>query len=87
MCRRQSGAAFLTFARYLRRDVRFIGRMPTEYRSSSRVLRGFCVQCGSSLSFAYDFEPEQMFLTVGTFDLPETLEGGQLERPSLSRRS
>jgi hypothetical protein len=71
MCRRQSGAALQTFARFARAAVRFVGEEPVGYRSSERVMRGFCRECGSSLTFAYDHDPAHLWLTAGSLDHPE----------------
>jgi hypothetical protein len=71
MCRRQSGAALLTFARFPRAAVRFVSGEPAGHRSSARVERGFCARCGSPLTFAYADEPDVVWLTVGTLDHPE----------------
>lgn len=68
MCRRWSGAAFVTFARFPRSSVRFERGEPTAYRSSARVVRGHCAACGGSLTFAYDNEPGHVWLTAGSFD-------------------
>jgi hypothetical protein len=73
MCRRQSGAPLQTFVRFARADVRFAGEEPACYRSSERVVRGFCRECGSSLSFAYDHEPTHLWLTAGSLDHPERI--------------
>jgi hypothetical protein len=73
MCRRQSGTALQTFARFARAEVHFEGDEPARYRSSERVVRCFCRECGSSLSFAYDHEPAHLWLMAGSFDHPERL--------------
>ena len=69
MCRRHSGAAYLTYVAYDRNRVRFVGA-PTEYRSSANVVRTHCGQCGSPLTFVFDPEPHKIWLTVGSMDDP-----------------
>jgi hypothetical protein len=73
MCRRQSGAAFVTFARFRLADVRWVAERPVQYRSSADAVRGFCGECGSTLTFAYDREPGHLWLTAGTLDRPERI--------------
>lgn len=70
MCRRSSGAAFLSYAAYASADVRFTKGKPAEYRSSPDASRGFCANCGGALSFFYHVEPEKIWLTLGSFDDP-----------------
>jgi hypothetical protein len=69
MCRRHSGAAYLTYVAYLRNQVRFVGT-PAEYRSSPNAVRTHCGQCGSPLSFVFDPQPHMIWITVGSLDDP-----------------
>ena len=39
-----------------------------EYSSSSGVYRGFCNNCGSTLLWRCDKEPEEVGITTGTLD-------------------
>ena len=43
------------------------------YASSPGVERGFCGRCGAALSFAADFLPGLIDLTIASFDEPERL--------------
>ena len=70
MCRRHSGAAFLTYAAYPRERVRFTRGRPAEFRSSAAVVRGHCAVCGSPLTYIGDADPHTIWLTVGSFDDP-----------------
>ncbi len=74
MCRRWSGAAFVTFARFPRASVCFVEGEVTPHRSSARVVRGHCAACGGALTFAYDNEPECVWLTAGSLDRAGELE-------------
>jgi hypothetical protein len=67
MCRRHSGAAYLTYAGYPAAKVVFTGR-PKIYRSSPEATRGHCGNCGSPLTFVFDSDPETIWLTLGSFD-------------------
>lgn len=71
MCRRHSGAAFLTYAACQSADLRFFGASPMLYRSSEGAQRGHCQACGSPLSFVFDATPNVVWLTLGSFDQPE----------------
>jgi len=73
MCRRHSGAAYLTYAAYPRECVRFTQGRPGEYRSSAQVVRGHCSVCGSPLTYVSDADPGTVWLTVGSFDDPDAV--------------
>ena len=73
MCRRHSGAAYLTYVEYPRDQVHFTGS-PAEYRSSANCIRTHCGQCGSPLSFRYDPVPDTIWITVGSMDDPGAVE-------------
>jgi hypothetical protein len=74
MCQRASGSAFLPYAAYDTAHVRFTLIEPTRYRSSPEAFRGFCSRCGSSIYFAYDAEPQRIWMTLGCFDDPAAHE-------------
>ena len=73
MCRRHSGAAFLTYAAYSADHVRFTSGSPVDYRSSPDAVRGHCAACGSPLTFVFDADPGTLWLTVGSFDDPNVV--------------
>lgn len=73
MCKKQSGAAFATFIGFPREAFQWTLGRPKLYRSSSEVQRGFCSDCGSSLTFHRVHETS---VALGSFDHPERLEIG-----------
>lgn len=77
MCRRTSGAPFVTWATYPAHEVSFTEGRPTEFASSARALRGFCAHCGSPLTFRETDRPEEIDLTVGTMDDAEAFAPGR----------
>jgi hypothetical protein len=46
---------------------------PTPYRSSPKVTRGFCAECGTSLSYRHDDRSGEIDLTLSSLDDPGTL--------------
>jgi hypothetical protein len=72
MCRRESGAASLVYAKYRRADVSIAGQRKF-YRASEIAKRGFCPNCGSPMSYEDVDNPECIWLTAGTHDEAETL--------------
>lgn len=73
-CRRAAGAtpvAWATFARELFRVTR--GSLAL-HKSSPPVERGFCAQCGSSLSYAHAARPREIDVTLASLDEPAALK-------------
>lgn len=73
MCRRHSGAAYMTYVAYPKLAYSVQGEQ-ANYRSSSSVVRGYCKDCGSPLTFVHDDNPEIIWLTIGSFDEPDDLK-------------
>ena len=69
-CRRTTASPFTTYAGYRPDDVAFLSGRPKTYRSSPGVTRGFCPDCGTSISFESERWPDEIHLFVGTFDDP-----------------
>lgn len=74
MCRRHSGAAFLTYVGYRSDSVRFLKGSMTTFHSSDQADRSHCAACGSPLMFVFHCAPEAVWLTVGSFDDPNMFE-------------
>ncbi len=53
-------------------EVTWTGKARSLRRSSPLALRGFCVECGSPLSFQYD-DSDHVSIPVGALDAPEAL--------------
>ncbi|MBI2963270.1 MAG: GNAT family N-acetyltransferase [Deltaproteobacteria bacterium] len=73
MCRRASGAPFVTWATVDRSAFELTSGGPLERRSSAAATRGFCGACGTPLTFREAARPERIDVTVGSFDRPEAL--------------
>jgi hypothetical protein len=70
MCRKAHGAAFSTFARAAKDQLRIVSGEPQlkRFRSSAPVVRTFCAECGSRLFFEFDPLPEAIWIAVGSLD-------------------
>jgi hypothetical protein len=68
MCRKSSGAGFMTFVGFGKGDVALSGEPPVAYRSSEIAARGFCGRCGSPITFVYDADPDEIWLSAGSLD-------------------
>jgi hypothetical protein len=71
MCRRTSGAAFLTFVHFPIGDFTWTEGEPTRYRSSPEAERGFCARCGSTLTMHETVLPDRVQVTLGSLDRPQ----------------
>lgn len=73
MCRRESGAAFLTHVHFPIDDFSWTTSEPTRYRSSSEAERGFCNRCGSTLTMYESVLNDRVQVTLGSLDRPEDI--------------
>jgi len=73
MCRRANAAPAVAWAMFQESQVVFLRGSPTTYASSSAARRGFCPVCGTQISFAADYIPDLIDLTIGSLDHPEKL--------------
>lgn len=67
-CRRHSGAPSNVFASFENSVVTVTQGTIAKYRSSARIVRGFCAQCGSTLTCASDRLPTETHYYVGAFE-------------------
>jgi hypothetical protein len=73
-CRRNMGAAIATFAAFALPDFfRWTLGSPSSYESSAGVSRRFCAACGTPLSYESTLWPNEIHVSIGAFDAPETL--------------
>ncbi|HEU4986255.1 MAG TPA: GFA family protein [Rhizobiaceae bacterium] len=70
MCRRATGSAFAVLVWTDRENLQWTGPEPEQYRSSPIATRGFCRQCGTSLTLHYDGGKE-IAVHAGSLDQPE----------------
>ena len=70
-CRRAAGAPSLAWAIFRATDFAFIRGEPAKFTSSPGVERGFCADCGTTLTYADADRPEVADVTTATFDNPD----------------
>ena len=70
MCRKHSGAPALAFVHFPVASFRWLGREPARYRSSKFAERGFCPDCGSTLSMHESVLEDRVQVTLGSLDAP-----------------
>jgi hypothetical protein len=72
-CRRASGAAFVTWVGFDSEKFTFIEGTPASYASSANVVRTFCGECGTALTYQRQDLPSSIDITVGSMDDPEAV--------------
>jgi hypothetical protein len=69
MCQRATGNLFAALAGATRDKLEWTHGTPAFFASSSVARRGFCRDCGTPLSFAYD-DSKWIYVTIGSLDDP-----------------
>ena len=70
-CRKHTGAPISAYAGYERDHVRYLTPMPRYFASSPGVKRGYCGECGATLSYEGERWPTEIHFHVGAFERPE----------------
>ena len=68
MCRRASGAAFLTFVHFPRESFVWTMGEPLRYRSSPEAERGLCRECGATLTMHETVLEDRVQACLGSLD-------------------
>ncbi|MGI9483122.1 MAG: GFA family protein [Hyphomicrobiales bacterium] len=71
MCRKVSGAPYAGFVEFQPSTFEWTKGQPVIFNSTSGVIRRFCSECGTSLTFEAD---GVLFLSLGSLDAPEKVE-------------
>jgi hypothetical protein len=71
-CRRQTGAPAVVWAGFKSEEVVFEGT-PKRRRSSERVVRSFCADCGTPITYEHDELPGEIYIHAGLFDEADRL--------------
>lgn len=72
-CRRSAGAPVVTWVTVPAEALLLEGGEPRVYRSSSRVERGFCPTCGTTLTYRHTDYADYVDIATATLDDPESL--------------
>lgn len=72
MCRRNHGAAFVTWFGLPKTSFRLLsgGTTVTHYQSSDHGTRSFCSRCGTSLFCELDHDPDTIDITLASMAAP-----------------
>ena len=73
LCRKSSGAPFLSWASFAMRDFTFTQGSPARFDSSPIAFRQFCANCGTQLTFQFLRSPDSIDLTLASLDEPAAI--------------
>ncbi len=73
MCQKAFGAFYAPFSKVQYPDFAWTRGKPATFQSSPDVDRGFCLACGTPLTFAHR-DLEYIDISVGSFDQPEKIK-------------
>lgn len=71
ICRRTTGAPFVTWLSVPRSQFRLVRGEPARFRSTGKATRSFCSRCGTQLTFEHDDFPDEIDITTCSLDQPE----------------
>lgn len=71
LCRRSTGAPFVTWLTVPAASFAIVRGRPVERRSTPHAVRSFCGTCGTALTFREDPRPHAIDVTAGSLDEPE----------------
>ncbi|MFQ5994791.1 MAG: GFA family protein [Acidiferrobacterales bacterium] len=74
LCRRASGAPFVSWASFNTSDLEFVAGSPTHYVSSTEAVRGFCAHCGTQLTFQFVKRRHEIDVTIASMDQAHNIE-------------
>jgi hypothetical protein len=70
ICRRTSGAPFVSWFSVLRPGFRILSGEPSRFESSAAATRSFCLRCGTQLTFEHRDFPDEIGITTCSLDDP-----------------
>jgi len=73
-CRRAVGAPAVPWGTVDLENFNLVKGKPAEYRSSAKVVRGFCAQCGTSLTYRHEGRAAEIDFTLVSLDKPTLLK-------------
>ena len=71
MCQRATGGMFAALAGCSKANLEWTSGKPAFFASSNLAGRGYCRDCGTPLTFAYDLPEARIYVTIGSLDDPE----------------
>ena len=73
-CRKSAGAVVMSWMDFHGEQVQWLQGKVTEFASSNDIRRGFCQQCGCSLTYRHINYPEFTTLSIASLDQPNRVQ-------------
>ena len=73
-CQKITGAPVGAWMDFQKEQVLWLDTEPAEYKSSEHIRRGFCPQCGSTLSYRSARYPDYFTLSIASLDEPDRVK-------------
>jgi hypothetical protein len=73
MCQKATGGPFGAYVTFAAASVAWTRGERSAFQSSDAILRGFCRDCGTPLTFEAAGSGERMSITLGAFDDPDAI--------------
>lgn len=73
-CQRTTGSVVSVWMDFKVGQVQWLTASAKEYASSEFIRRGFCEQCGCSVSYRHLQHPDYISLSIATLDDPDLIE-------------
>jgi hypothetical protein len=70
-CRRATGGALVVWVGYRPEQLQITSGKLKSFSKTRGVVRTFCSECGTSISYADEGIPDELFIAIGFFDHPE----------------
>lgn len=70
MCQKATGGLFAALAGCAKPKLEWTRGAPAFFASSNLATRGFCRECGTPLTFAYNSPEARIYVTIGSLDNP-----------------
>ena len=67
-CRRATGATMVPWATFAAPNFAIVRGRLAQYRSSPAVIRGFCADCGTSLTYRREDRSDEIDVTLSSLD-------------------
>jgi hypothetical protein len=72
-CRRAIGAPMIPWGTFAAENFSIVQGRLAEYHSSPSVTRGFCADCGTTLTYRHEARGAEIDVTLSSLDDPEAL--------------
>lgn len=71
MCRKHTGAPVASFVHFAVDKFTWLKQQPKRFRSSEFAERGFCPQCGSTVTMHEEILRDRVQVAIGSLDQPD----------------